>query len=117
MLRFICHCRSTNTLFAIKIKHSARFLHFHACQLGMNSMQVKKSNILGKPENNLITPNEYTLDLLPLINYLLISWNHKYQLIMFTQETFGMKTSILYRLSLLETQFGNKRCGQIYLSK
>ena len=32
----------------------------------MTSTHEKKINNLGKPENNLIIPNKYTLDLLPL---------------------------------------------------
>ena len=54
-------------LFAIKIQHSACFLHFLDRQLGATSMQGnKKSNHLVKPTYDLIIPNEYILDLLSL---------------------------------------------------
>ena len=46
--------------------HSARFLHFITFRSGMNPTQgEKKSNCLVKPANDLITTNEYTLDLIP----------------------------------------------------
>ena len=51
-------------LFTVKIKHSARFLHFFARQSGMTSTHwKKKSNYLGKSIDSLIAPNEYTLDI------------------------------------------------------
>ena len=49
------------------MKQSARFLHFITRQSVTASTQGnKKSNCLGKPENYIINPNEYTLYLIPL---------------------------------------------------
>ena len=67
-MSFICHHKAPNTLFAIKTNHSAGFLHLLGCKLGMASMneEEKGRNSLGKPADDLITPHEYKLDLLPL---------------------------------------------------
>ena len=61
----------------------------------MTSMQVnKKSHGLVKTADDLITPNEYTLDIIPLPIFSVDIYDSEHQLPMFLQDGVGMKNPI-----------------------
>ena len=74
------------------MKQSARLIHFITCQSGINSTQVNKNiNRLGKHENDLITPNKYTFDLLSLTLFSVDTFDSQISANNFSQDNIGTK--------------------------